>query len=212
MCRLNRGSVVRVTASPSPSSHADDVGFASMFVSEAESLATLAGIINRPEDAKKMKARAASQRGLIAKHLWDEHGGIFTNLFWNETFYRRISPTSFYAMMAGAPTDEQAAAMVTNWLLSPNHFCVAPNGDFKGNNDAWCVRPRPFLLLLPAAHPLAAMTQWLHAWSPFRGLFWGLIVTGPSAFCAVQNSYWGLPSIQHADPAFPALGYWRGYV
>ena len=56
------------------------------------------------------------------------------------------------------------------------------------------------------------MTQWLHAWSPFRGLSLGLIVTRPPAFYAVQNSYWGLPSIQHADPAFPALGYWRGYV
>ena len=114
-----------------------------MFVSEAESLATLAGIIGRPEDATKMAARAASQRGLIAKHLWDEQGGIYTNKFWNGTFYRRISPTSFYAMMAGAPTDEQAAAMVTNWLLNPDHFCVAPNGDFKGNSNDWCVPPPP---------------------------------------------------------------------
>lgn len=24
--------------------------------------------------------------------------------------------------------------------------------------------------------------------------------------------YWGLPSIEASDPAFPALGYWRGYV
>ena len=51
--------------------------------------------------------------------------------------------------------------MVTNWLLSPEHFCVAPNGDFAGNHD---------------------------------------------------DCYWGLPSIQKSDPAFPPLGYWRGYV
>ena len=36
-------------------------------------------------------------------------GGIFTNRFWNGSFYRRISPTSFYAMLAGAPTDQQVA-------------------------------------------------------------------------------------------------------
>ena len=79
----------------------------------------------------------------------------------NGTFYRRISPTSFYALMAEAATDAQAASMVSEWLLSPQHFCVAPNGDFAGNAD---------------------------------------------------ECYWGLPSIERSDAAFPALGYWRGYV
>ena len=66
-----------------------------------------------------------------------------------------------HALGAGAPTDEQAASMVTDWLLSPEHFCVAPAGDFAGNHD---------------------------------------------------DCYWGLPSIQRADPAFPPLAYWRGFV
>jgi hypothetical protein len=138
-----------------------DVGMASMFVSEADALTTLATLIGRTDEATVLKTRADSQRALIAKHMWDEKGGIFTNLFWNETFHRRISPTSFYAMMAKAATDEQATAMMENWLHSPDHFCIAPNGDFAGNNDA---------------------------------------------------CFWGLPSIEASDPAFPALGYWRGYV
>ena len=64
-------------------------------------------------------------------------------------------------MMAQAATDKQATAMVEEWLLSPNHFCVARNGDFAGNSN---------------------------------------------------DCYWGLPSIQAGDVAFPPLGYWRGYV
>jgi len=138
-----------------------DVGFASMFVQEAESLSDLAKLLNRPKDAAKLAARAASQRALIRSHLWDPVGQIYTNKWWNGTFYRRISPTSFYSMMAQAATDEQAATMMTRWLLSPDHFCIAPDGDFRGNSD---------------------------------------------------DCYWGLPSIQKADPAFPPLGYWRGYV
>ena len=138
-----------------------DVGFASMFVQEAESLATLAGILGRTADVTKMKARAAQQRALIQKNLWDDKGGIYTNKFWNGTFYRRISPTSFYSMLAGAATDDQATQMVNNWLHSPEHFCIAKDGDFKGNKD---------------------------------------------------TCYWGLPSIEASDPAFPPLGYWRGYV
>lgn len=27
-----------------------------------------------------------------------------------------------------------------------------------------------------------------------------------------RDCYWGLPSIQASDPAFPPLGYWRGYI
>jgi hypothetical protein len=140
-----------------------DVGMASMFVQEAEALATLAPIAGKPELLTELRERAAAQRSLIANYLWDDSpdGQIFTNRFWNGTFYRRISPTSFYALMAGAATDEQAKTMVSKWLLSPEHFCIAPQGDFAGNHD---------------------------------------------------DCYWGLPSIQRADPAFPPLGYWRGYV
>ncbi len=43
----------------------------------------------------------------------------------------------------------------------------------------------------------------------------------PDRFCVApagdfagnaDECYWGLPSIQRGDPAFPPLGYWRGYV
>ena len=51
--------------------------------------------------------------------------------------------------------------MVSEWLLSPDHFCISPAGDFAGNAD---------------------------------------------------ECYWGLPSIERSDAAYPPLGYWRGYV
>jgi len=138
-----------------------DVGFASMFVQEAECLAQLAALLNRSSDRSKLLARAAAQRSLISEHLWDEQASIFTNRWWNGSFYRRISPTSFYSMLAQAATDEQATSMVRLWLLSPEHFCISPTGDYVGNSD---------------------------------------------------DCYWGLPSIQKSDVAFPPLGYWRGYV
>ncbi len=138
-----------------------DVGMASMFAHEAECLAQLAALVGREDDAAALGARAASQRRLIASHLWDGGSRVFSNRFWNGSFYRRVSPTSFYPLLAAAATDEQAAALVREWLLSPRHFCVAPAGDFEGNRD---------------------------------------------------DCYWGLPSIDASDPAYPPLGYWRGYV
>lgn len=83
------------------------------------------------------------------------------NKFVNGSFYRRISPTSFYALQTSAPNDTQATAMIEQWLFNKDRFCIAEDGDFSGLDD---------------------------------------------------TCYWGLPSIQASDPAYPPLGYWRGYV
>ena len=137
-----------------------DVGMSSMLVQEAYSLAHLADAIGRPE-AAMLRERGDAMSALISDYLWDEQGQIFTNKFVNNSFYRRISPTSFYALQTLAANDSQATLMMEKWLQSPDHFCIAKEGDFAGNND---------------------------------------------------SCYWGLPSIQAADPAYPPLGYWRGYV
>ena len=111
-----------------------DVGFASLFVQEAEALATLAPLAGRASEVARLRARAKSQRALIASHLWDQTRGIFINRFWNGSLYPRVTPTSFYALMARAASDEQAEGIVRDWLLSPEHFCIAPTGDFQGNH------------------------------------------------------------------------------
>ena len=139
-----------------------DVGFASMFVQEAEALAALAPLAGKSSSVvTRLKTRASAQRQLITRSLWNEDLGIFVNRFWNGSFYPRISPTSFYGLMAGAATDEQAERLVKSWLLSKDHFCISPAGDFSNLHD---------------------------------------------------DCFWGLPSIQRSDPAYPPLGYWRGFT
>ena len=98
---------------------------------------------------------------LIDANLWDEASGIYVNKVPDGGFYRRVSPTSFYAMQTAGPSNERVDTMMKEWMMNPKHFCVTENGDFKGNADA---------------------------------------------------CYWGLPSIEASDAAFPTLGYWRGYV
>ena len=49
---------------------------------------------------------------LIRRHLWDEESGAFVNRFPSGGFNRRVSPTSFYPMLAGAATADQADTMV----------------------------------------------------------------------------------------------------
>jgi len=138
-----------------------DVGMSSMVAGEAYSLSRMLASLGRKADALRLRQRADALSSRIQNHLWDDVSGAFVNRFFNGTFYRRVSPTSFYPLMANAASDAQIEALVNGWLLNSTRFCIAPDGDFAGNSE----------------------------------------------YC-----YWGLPSISADDPAFPALGYWRGYV
>jgi hypothetical protein len=93
-----------------------DVGMTSMFISEAAALSQLATIIGRPE-AAMLAQRVQNWTALLADNLWDAQGGIFTNKFTNNTFYRRISPTSFYPMLTSVIQIKRLAPCSTLTLL-----------------------------------------------------------------------------------------------
>ena len=142
-----------------------DVGMSSMVAMELQALANLSVTAFDPprtDDHALLTARLEELAGLIRDHLWDDASGAFVNKFsGNASFYRRVSPTSFYPLLARVASDDQARAMATGWLMNSSRFCIDPNGDVA-NNPASC--------------------------------------------------WWGLPSINAADPAYPPLGYWRGFT
>eukprot|EP01060_Flectonema_neradi_P020866 TRINITY_DN28366_c0_g1_i1.p1 TRINITY_DN28366_c0_g1~~TRINITY_DN28366_c0_g1_i1.p1 ORF type:complete len:807 (+),score=98.63 TRINITY_DN28366_c0_g1_i1:110-2422(+) len=139
-----------------------DVGFTSLVANEAKYLAKLAEIIDRPqEEVSMLNNRVSRLVEVLNTKLYSSNDGIYENRFFNGTFYKRISPTSFYPLLVEAANNSVATEMMQKWLLNPNHFCISPTGDMSGNSD---------------------------------------------------TCYWGLPSIAASDPAFPALGYWRGYI
>lgn len=114
----------------------------------------------------------------MSSHLWDEEGGVFTNRFPNGSFYRRVSPTSFYAMLANASTDAQAEAMVSRWLTNASRFAITPAGDFAGNRaDNYWGLPS-----ISADDPAFAHVGY------WRGYVWG-----PMA----QLTYWSLSNYAH---------------
>jgi len=136
-----------------------DIGMTGLVIYETENLAKLAQIIGRPEQTL-LVSRAKALRQLTADNLWDAKNNIFSNKYSNDTFYSRISPTSFYSLLGTVATDDQAQAQVTAWLLDKTRFCIS--------------------------------------------------LTWPEG--VDDSCYWGLPSINAQDPAYPALGYWRGFV
>jgi hypothetical protein len=80
-----------------------------------------------------LRKRAAELVTLTQAHLWDEVSGAFVNklpgLAYNlsqDRFYRRVSPTSLYPLMTGAPTTQQAERLARGQLLSKDRFCITP--------------------------------------------------------------------------------------
>lgn len=99
-----------------------DVGLNSLYVADCESLAQIARVLGRDEEAKELSERAEMIRNQI-KTLWSEEDGIFLNRRTDTgEFVKKFSPTLFYALMAGAATPEQAERMVNEYFYNPDHF------------------------------------------------------------------------------------------
>eukprot|EP00041_Stephanoeca_diplocostata_P029430 m.868267 g.868267 ORF g.868267 m.868267 type:complete len:949 (-) comp23560_c0_seq2:326-3172(-) len=104
-----------------------DIGQTSAMISECEALAKIADLLGRQADAKLLRQRQNLLSSLVQQHMWNGELAVYANVLFNGTSYPRVSPTSFYPMLSGLATDEQAVAMVTRWLTNASRFCVPPN-------------------------------------------------------------------------------------
>ncbi len=100
----------------------EDVGLNALLVHEAELLARMAERTGRGEEAAGMRDRAQALAGLVRQQLWDPERRVFANRLWSGRFARSLSPTSFFPMVAGLATPEQAAILVHEHLLDPERF------------------------------------------------------------------------------------------
>jgi len=116
-----------------------DVGMTAMVMMELRALANLSiSAFDPPRlgDHALHTSRLKELQDLTNTHLWDDERGAYINkLSFNDTFYPRVSPTSFYPLQSKTATDAQANAIVGKWLLNKTRFCITPDGSLKGNDD-----------------------------------------------------------------------------
>jgi hypothetical protein len=99
-----------------------DVGLASLYITDCQSLAILARRLGRDSDAAELDERGGHYAKKLAA-LWNPGTGIFQNRRTDTgEFSPRLSPTLFYPLLAGAATGAQADSMVDNYLLNPGKF------------------------------------------------------------------------------------------
>jgi hypothetical protein len=99
-----------------------DVGLMSMYIADCDALAQIAEILDKPAEAKELKARSARYRAALAT-LWNDQAGIYLNKDLHTGQYvTRLSPTNFYPMLVHVATAQQAQTMIQKHLLNPKEF------------------------------------------------------------------------------------------
>ena len=98
-----------------------------------------------------LRQRSAALAARMQANLWDDELSAFVNKMpraaYNlsaDAFYPRLSPTSFYPLLGGMATAEQAERTVTAHLLNATRFCVVPEESWPPAPAA----PEPDQLLL----------------------------------------------------------------
>ena len=136
-----------------------DVGLNSLYVADCEALADIATILGREGDAAELLTRADAVRNAIRERLWCEEAGIFLNRRTDTgEFSRRMAPTCFYPLLAGAATTGQAVRMMAEHFCNPLEFggewvlpSIARNDPAYPDQNYWRGRvwgPMNFLVYL----------------------------------------------------------------
>lgn len=101
-----------------------DLGLNCALALDAEMLSKMAAVLGYQADADEFAGAAAQSRKLISEELWDGTRKIFANRQRKGGFVRSLSPTSFYPLLCGAATADQAEHLLRH-LKDENTFAGA---------------------------------------------------------------------------------------
>ncbi|MFV0490634.1 MAG: MGH1-like glycoside hydrolase domain-containing protein [Pseudorhodobacter sp.] len=120
-----------------------DLGLNCALALDAEMLAAIARELGDTGQAAIFEKLAAETRARIRAELWDETRQIFANRQRGGGFVRSLGPTSFYPLLCGAASDEQAGHLLCH-LADPDLFggrFMLPNATRNdpayGENTYW---------------------------------------------------------------------------
>lgn len=89
-----------------------DVGLNSLLALDGEMLANVARALGHDSDGDRFASRAEALKQRVRERLWDDERRVFANRLWSGRFTSSLAPTSFYPLIAGAASPEQAKEML----------------------------------------------------------------------------------------------------
>ena len=103
-----------------------DIGLNSLYTADALFLSKMANILGHKEDHEFFLNEWESMKMKINEELWNDEKKAYMDKFWNGEFSSRISPTTFYPLLAKIPSKERAELLIKKHLLNEKEFW----GDF----------------------------------------------------------------------------------
>lgn len=98
-----------------------DVGLSSLYIADCKALAEMAGVLGRKKEQRELKLRARRMAKKMAA-LWHPGTGLYLNRRTDSgEFSFRLSPTLFYPLLAGVPSQKRAGIMLKHFF-DPNEF------------------------------------------------------------------------------------------
>jgi hypothetical protein len=99
-----------------------DVGLMGEYISDCKRLAKIAAVLGYPNDQTELLDRAAYYQAHMPT-LWNNSAGMFMNQSSTSgQFNTNVSPTCFYAMLAGAATPAEANTMMNSYFYNTSKF------------------------------------------------------------------------------------------
>jgi hypothetical protein len=135
-----------------------DVGLMSFYIADCQALADLARRIGRDDVIGELGERGDRYAARL-RTLWCEKTGLFLNKRLDTgELQHRLSPTHFYPLLAGVPTQAQAERMIGEHFFNPAEFwgewilpSIARNDPLYPEQNYWQGRiwaPMNFLVYL----------------------------------------------------------------
>lgn len=122
----------------------DDVGLNSLYALDCWALSKIAKELGRYEDETSYLEEYLEMKRRINSLLWNRELKIYTNRYWDGRFSNRLSPTCFYPLLAGIPTQQMAEEMVKTNLLNEDKFwgefvipSISKDDPAFKDNDYW---------------------------------------------------------------------------
>ena len=114
-----------------------DVSPTALFLSDTEALMQLVVEAGRSDMLPLLVAHFNATAEALNTLLWESDLNTYSNRLFNGSFNARLSPTSFYPLLSGVVSDENALSLA-KLLVSPIGFCV--NASHTPGLDAFPTR------------------------------------------------------------------------
>ena len=100
-----------------------DVSLNGLYVLDCRSLAGIAEILGKKEDAIILRERADKYARNLVKQLWDEEVNFFKNKNWeNESFPDFIAINGFLSLLSGNLDKQQLECLIIDYMLNEKEF------------------------------------------------------------------------------------------